>query len=1043
MKIYETAVNKPVSTILIFVGVMVIGLFSFSRLSIDLYPEIEVNVASVITTYAGASAADIEQNVTKTLENGLSTVTNLKKITSNSKDNVSIIILEFEWGSDMDEALSDVRSKVDMVKGALPDNVETPVVIKFSTDMMPVYIMSAETDHNFAGLYKILEDKVTNPLSRINGVASASISGAPQREIQVHVDPQKLEAYRITVEQLAQIIAAENMNVPGGSLDVGSETFSVRVEGEFTESDQIKDIIIGSFRGRNILMSDVATVKDTLKERSTEAYSNGVRGATIIVQKQSGANAVQIANKIAKELPKIQQSLPPDVKLQTVIDTSEFIRGSINSLTETVLFAFLFVMIVVLFFLGRWRATLIIILTIPISLVAAFIYLMITGNTLNIISLSSLSIAIGMVVDDAIVVLENITSHIERGSRPRDAAIYATNEVAVAVIASTLTIVAVFMPLTMISGLSGIMFKQLGWIVTIVIIVSTVVALTVTPMLCSKMLRLNPKHTKFFNIVYGPIERGLDKLDRGYAALLAWCIKRRFSVILAGIAIFAASLLLVGQIGTELFPASDNASIEVSVELPVGTRVEEARTMNTHLQDVWSQKYPEVRIMTSSLGQSDGSNFFMAMQSSGTHMISYRMRLTKSTERDRSIFDIADEMRKDLAVIPELYRYTVTPGGSMGGGMGGSTIEVEVLGHNLDDADRVARDVSGIMETTKGLRDVKVSREDYMPQLQVVFDRQKLSMNGLTMATAAQAVRNRINGLIMSQFRENGEEYDIVVRHDPAFRQDISDIKNLMIYNNQGQAIRLSEVGEVVEGFTPPSIDHLDRERVIMVTATIYQEALGDVAAALEKEFGTMNTPDGITVRIGGSIEDQQESFNDIFVLLILVIILVYIVMATQFESFRDPFIILFSLPFACSGVFLALWLTSTSLSLIALIGAVMLVGIVVKNGIVLIDYINLSRERGVSLMKSVVHGGRSRLRPVLMTTVTTILGMFPMAMGLGEGSEIWQPMGIAIIGGLTLSTILTLLVVPVIYTSFNVGDIKRARKRLHRDHQKQVLATR
>ena len=326
MKIYETAVNKPVSTILIFVGVMVIGLFSFSRLSIDLYPEIEVNVASVITTYAGASAADIEQNVTKTLENGLSTVTNLKKITSNSKDNVSIIILEFEWGSDMDEALSDVRSKVDMVKGALPDNVENPVVIKFSTDMMPIYIMSAETDYNFAGLYKILEDKVTNPLSRINGVASASISGAPEREIQVHVDPHKLEAYRITVEQLAQIIAAENMNVPGGNLDVGSETISVRVEGEFTESDQIKDIIIGSFMGRNILMSDVATVKDTLKERSTEAYSNGVRGATIIVQKQSGANAVQIANKIAKELPKIQQSLPPDVKLQTIMDTSEFIR---------------------------------------------------------------------------------------------------------------------------------------------------------------------------------------------------------------------------------------------------------------------------------------------------------------------------------------------------------------------------------------------------------------------------------------------------------------------------------------------------------------------------------------------------------------------------------------------------------------------------------------------------------------------------------------------------------------------------------------------
>ena len=1032
MKIYESAVKKPVTTALIFVALVVLGLFSFSRLSVDLYPEIELRAVTVMTTYSGASTMDIEQNVTKRLETSLSTVTDLKRINSTSKDNISLITIEFEYGTNMDEAVNDVRSILDMQRNYLPEECDNPIVFKFSSDMMPIMFISANSDVSSKGLYKILEEKVANPINRIDGVASTSISGAPQREIQISTDPNKMQAYGITVEQVANLIAMENRNIPGGTIDVGTDTYSIRVDGEFRESDEIKNLIAGSYLGRSIYVRDIAVVKDTLKERSTEVYTNGERGATLVVQKQSGANVVEIADKILKELPMIQNSLPPDVKLEVILDTSEFIKDSIGSLTETVLLAGLFVMIVVLLFLGRWRATFIIILTIPVSLIAAFIYLMITGNTLNIISLSSLSIAIGMVVDDAIVVLENITTHIERGSKPKDAAIYATNEVAVAVIASTLTIISVFFPLTMVSGLAGIMFKQLGWIVTIIITVSTVAALTLTPMLSSMMLKQDPKRSKWFMFFYSPIEKGLDGLDNWYERLLRTAVNYRYVVIAISAAIFITSLMLLSKVGTDFFPESDNSQIAITVELPVGSRVEQARKLNEYLYEKWNEKYPEIEILQASLGQSDGSNVFMSMRSSGTHLVSFTARLCDPKERERDMFEIGDEMRKDLQELPELYRYTVTPGGGggMGMGSGGTTLELDVLGYDLENSEIVAGQISEIMKNTEGLRDVKLSREDYMPQFQVMFDRNKLAMNGLNMTMAATVVRNRINGVTASYFREDGEEYDIVVKNDAKFRTTIDDINNILLYNSQGKAVRLSEVGTVIESFAPPSIEHLDRERVIKVTGTIFKRSLGDVAEDVNKEVAKIKMPQGIAVELAGSIEEQQESFGDMFTLLALVVLLTYIVMAAQFESFRDPFIIMFSLPFAFSGVFVALWLTGTTLSLIALIGAVMLVGIVVKNGIVLIDYINLNKERGASVKRAVISGGKSRLRPVLMTTLTTILGMFPMAMGIGEGSEIWQPMGIAIIGGLTLSTILTLIVIPSIYTAFHAGDIKRGRKR-------------
>ena len=545
MSLYEGSVKKPIMTSLCFVAVAILGIFSLTKLPIDLYPDIETNTIMVMTAYPGASAADIENNLTRPLENALNAVSDLKHITSESKENISLITLEFEFGEDIDVLTNDVRDKLDMVKSELPDEAENPIIFKFSSDMIPIVLLSVQANESMPALYKILDDNVASPLARISGVGSVSISGAPEREIQVYVDPVKLEAYNLSIEAISSVIGAENRNIPGGTFDVGSETYSLRVQGEFSDAMQMNDIVVGNFGGKTIYLRDVAVVHDSVEERAQETYNNGVQGAMIIVQKQSGANSVEISNAVMEALPRLQKNLPSDVKLGVIVDTSDNIRNTIDTLFETVILALLFVSIVVFLFLGRWRATVIIVITIPISLVASFIYLAATGNSLNIISLSSLSIAIGMVVDDAIVVLENVTNHIERGSEPMQAAVHGTNEVGLSVVASTLTLIAVFFPLTLVTGMTGVLFQQLGWMVTIIMVISIVCALALTPMLCSRMLKLQPKQSKAFKILYGPIEKGLDSFDNAYARLLHWAVGHRTIVIVSCMSFFVLSLFLV------------------------------------------------------------------------------------------------------------------------------------------------------------------------------------------------------------------------------------------------------------------------------------------------------------------------------------------------------------------------------------------------------------------------------------------------------------------------------------------------------------------
>ena len=843
MSLYGSAVKRPIMTTLCFVAVIILGLFSLAKLPIDLYPDIDTNTIMVITMYPGASAEDIEQNVTKPLENSLNSVEHLKHITSDSRENTSVITLEFEYGYDIDVLTNDVRDKLDMVESMLPDDAENPIIFKFSTDMIPICLLSVEAKESMTGLYKILDDGVVNPLARIDGVGTVSISGAPKREIHIYVDPQKLEGYNLSVEAISQVISGENRNVPGGSFDVGSNTYALRVQGEFETSREMQDLVVGAYGGKPVYLRDVARVEDSLEERTQQTYINGRQGAMIIIQKQSGANSVQISEKVMKMLPKLQKNLPSDVKLGVVVDTSDNIRNTIASLEETVLYALLFVMIVVFMFLGRWRATMIIVITIPVSLIASFIYLFATGNTLNIVSLSALSISIGMVVDDAIVVLENVTTHIERGSDPKQAAVHGTNEVAISVIASTLTLIAVFFPLTLVTGMTGVLFRQLGWMVTIMMIISTTCALSLTPMLCSQWLRRVNNHGKLYTKFFTPIERGLDRFDDAYARLLHWVVGHRSITILACMATFVGSLFLMKFVGTEFFPTQDNARIGVSLELPIGSRVEQAEEVMQRLDTLWRKKYPEIKVQTYTVGPASSDNTFASLSDNGAHIISMNISLLDPGDRDRSIQEIADGMRKDLAnEFPEFKKQQVNVGGGRGAGMGGqSTVDFEIYGYDFEQTDTVAQKLRRILEGIPGTADITISRSDYQPEYQVDFDREKLALYGLNLQTAAMYLRNRINGATSSQFREDGEEYDIKVMYDPASRTQISDIENIVIYTPSGNPVRLKELGTVVQRFTPPTIERKNRERLITVSAVVDGVPMDQVVTEAQLKIDEMH----------------------------------------------------------------------------------------------------------------------------------------------------------------------------------------------------------
>lgn len=1031
MSIYRTAVNKPVTTALVFIAFAIFGIFSFMKTSIAQYPDFDANVILVMSSYPGASAADIETNLTKVLENGLNGVEDLKDMTSKSKEDISIITLEFNYGVNIEEATNNVRDKLDMISSSLPDQATTPIIFKFSADDMPILILSATAEESLPGLDKILDDKVTTPLSRVKGVGTVSVTGAPTREIQVYCDPNKLQAYGLSIATVSSIITYENRNIPSGTIDIGSESFSLRIQKEFKDPSELLDVVLSYKDGNAVYLRDVATIIDGQEEKEQQAVTNGRRSAQIVIQKQTGSNTVNVIKGVFEELKDIEPTLPSDIHIATVIDSSDNIINSINSLKETIIITFLVVMLVVYVFLGRWRATFIIILSIPISLMASLVYLFATGNTLNIISMSALSIAIGMVVDDSIVALENITTHIERGEKPKEAAVHGTEEVGISIIASTLTMLCVFLPLTLISGMSGIMFRQLGWIVSIIMIVSTCGALCLVPMLCSRMLRAGRKKNKIHDILFTPIDKGLNAISDGYARVINWAVRNRKTVIFGAFGIFMAVVLLLGpSLKTEYFPHADQGRLTVSIELNAGTSQEVTGEFARNFYNRVREEVPEIKICSYTFGQADSDNAFASMQTNGSNIISMNINLGSMENRERSASEIADIIRADLKDYPEIHKGTVTEG--MGGMGGAASVAVEIYGYDFQTTDRIANELRSKMAADPAFAQVTLSRDQYTPEYQVDFDRVKLAANGLNSTSAAAAVSAAMSGSVGSYYREDGEEYDIRVRYDKGYRTSVEDIENIIIYNAAGNGIRIKDLGRVIETEVPPTIERKNRQRMITVTGVIEgSHAMSDGVTAAQQIINDTDIPSELSAVIAGDYEDQKDMFSDLITLMVLIIILVYMVMASQFESFMSPFVIMFSVPFAFVGVILGLWLTNTALGVMAMIGIMILIGIVVKNGIVLIDYLILLRERGMGILDAAVAAARSRLRPILMTTLTTVLGMIPMAIGTGEGSEMWKSLGITVAWGLSISTVVTLILIPTIYCVFATRQEKRKQKKL------------
>jgi hydrophobic/amphiphilic exporter-1 (mainly G- bacteria), HAE1 family len=1019
MSIYSASVKRPVTTILIFVGLMVMGIYSLTQLPVDLYPEMELPFVVIYTNYSGASASDIESNVTRPLENALNSVSKLKEITSTSSDATSVIFMNFEYGTNLDEASNDIRSALSFTERVLPVDCDKPTIIKFSTSFMPIIFYAITAKESYAGLEKILDEKIVNPLNRIDGVGSVALAGVPGRKVYIDVDPRKMEAYNLTIEQIGNVLRAENMNMPAGYLEMGKTDYPLRIQGEFPESETVKNIVISSFHGNSVYLKDIAEVRDTIRESKLDTKINGARGMSMYVQKQSGGNTVKVTQQVEKTLASLMKDLPPDVKIEKLFDSASFIRGSISNLTETLMFAGIFVVLVVLFFLGRWRATFIIILTIPISLIVAFIYLFVTGASINIISLTSLSIAIGMVVDDAIVVLENITKHIERGSRPREASIYATNEVWLAVIVTTLTVVAVFFPLTFIKGLTGVLFKQLGMIVTITIVTSVFAAITLTPTLSALMLKWYPiKKNAPFWTYDGSIRKGLNLFDSFYERTLRWALHHKTVVTIIAVIIFAGSMSLFGVIKTEFFPQADESRISATIDLQTGTRVDETIKTADKIDELIRTKYPEVKIIATSTGADDQGGFASIFNAGGTHRITYSLSLSPIEERKKSVFEIVEEMRADLSKMSEIINFSLSTSDNMGS-FGGNAVDVEVYGYNISETNLVAEELAKKIRGIPGAKDVTISRAKSKPELQIIFDQNKMIANGLNTAMVSAAVKNRVEGLTATRLRQFGDEYDIVVRFKKSARSTLTDVENIGITNPLGQIIRLGEIAQIKEYWSPPNIERKRKERIVRVSFTPYKRSLTDLQIDIQKAIDETSLPGGVMVQISGAIKEQMDAFKDIAMLMMISLILVYLIMASQFESLKMPFIIMFSIPFAFSGVAMGLFITNTTLSVISGIGAVMLIGIVVKNAIVLVDFINLMRERGHELYEAIAISGRSRLRPVIMTSATTILGMLPLAISKGSGSELWSPMGVSVIGGLVFSTMVTLVLVPVVYAIF------------------------
>lgn len=1031
MKLPKLTVNRPVTTGMFFMAILLFGLVALRMLPKDMLPDIELPAITVVTIYPGASAEEVEQQISNPLETVLSGTENLKKISSQSKENVSFISLEFNWGTDITEAANNARDLMELVKTDLPNDAQSPYIMKVNSAMIPVVVYAIRADESYSGLEKIVEDEIIGKLKKVDGVGSAFMIGQPSREIKIQVNPSKLKAYNISIQQISTILQAENITIPGGNIKLEKHDFSVRIPGKTKSVSELSNIALVNFNGRIIRLKDVATIKDEFREKDEFVYSNKKQGVGLFVQKQTGTNTLEVFEAIDQEMKVISESLPEDIEYDRVFDTSEVITEVTGNLNNTILYAGLFVVLVVLIFLREWKNSLIIILTIPFSLIAAYITMFVAGFTINIFSLMSLIVAIGMVVDNAIVVLENIIQHLESGAPPKQAAIFGTSEMGNAILASTLTTISVFFPLMFMGGLVGILFKQLAILVTVTMLASLITALSLTPMLASR-LKSPKQKAKKQSWIFRTSEKAFQALENFYKRTLGFTVKHQWLTVSVAVLLLASAGFLATKQGSDYIPDLDAGDVIAVIETEVGTSASETRRIAQQVEDIYLENVPEMVSQYSLIGQTESNLLTSIGFAEGKNKATISIHLNLPQDRNRSAQDIAEMMRKELDKIPEIVNYQVLGGSMLQNVLLGKSqpVEYKIFGSDYDAINETAELLAAKLEARNEFGNVETSVDKGKMEFLIKIDKEKASKLGLNTAMIAMQVRQSIYGADAGEYTENNEDIDIRIRYAPEYRNDISKLNQIQLSTMLGQTVPLSAVAKIETGMGPLEIIHESQHRLVRVGANLNNISLGEGATIAKAILKETELPRGITVEMGGKVSDQEESFGNLNLVFIIAFLLVYMIMASQFESFKDPFIIIFAIPFSLIGVIYAFAITGITLSVVSFVGIIMLLGIVVNNGIVLVDYTNLLRARGEGVIEAILNAGKSRLRPVLMTSLTTILAMIPMSLSKSMGSEIWVPLGITIIGGLLVSMLITLILIPSLYAIFYHKQVKREKQR-------------
>ena len=1019
MNLPKLSVKRPVTVLMIFIALIVIGVVSYQGLGLDLLPDLSFPVSAIMVSYPGVAPEEIENLITIPLEQAVSTIQRIDSISSYSREGSSLLVLSFQWGTDMDIAALDIREKIDQMKGVLPDNATDPSVFKFDPSMMPVMVLGMSSDnYSLNELQNFAQDLVKPKLERLDGIARASVNGGLEREILVSVDNEKLRANQLTLNQVIMSLRGENVNLPAGTLREGNVDFLIRTIGRFKDIKDIQNIVMSTAGGSQIYLKEIARVTDTFKEQDTIAYINGLPSVSFNLQKESGTNTVIIANRVNEELKVIEETLPEGIKLAVAFDSSDFIKKTISQVTNAALTGAILAILVLFFFLRNFRSTLIIGLAIPISIISTFSLLYFADLTLNMMTMGGLALGIGMLVDNAIVVLENIFRHRELGEEAILAARSGANEVQEAITASTLTTIAVFLPVVYVQGIAGELFKTMGLTITFSLLTSLFVALTLIPMLSSRLMNTavrqpssDTKSTESSDSYFlASSGRLFNFVNRGYCGVIQWALKHRGMVIVSAVVILIASFSLLSILGTEFMPSVDQGNFNINISLPVGTNLEVTQQTIKNIEEVVGE-VPEIKNIFTTVG---GSSANMGMGQSGSNTGTIMVNLVEKSYRERGSKKIIADLRRKIDNFPDTQIYFSEQGFSFSSG---SPLSVKITGNSLDELDYIAKTVMNLLSEIEGARDLQSSIEEVRPELHIDIDREKANLYGLNTGQVASTIQDALLGKVASYYQEGGDQFDITVKLEKSDRNQLQEIENLVISSGFGLQIPLKEIAEVNIGTGPQEINRENQQREVMVTGNVSGRFLGSVIEDAKVKLNTMVLPEGYNYSFAGENQEMVESFQNLFFALILSIFLVYMIIAAQFESLLFPFAVIFSIPFALIGVIIALFLTGKSLNVLAFIGLIMLAGIVVNNAIVLIDYINQLRREGVARNEAIVRGGRTRLRPILMTTLTTILAMVPMALGLGEGSEMRAPMAITIIGGLTSSTFLTLVIVPILYT--------------------------